>query len=156
MEINIDLNLGKKKLHMLAIGKNIPYLKMIKSFFEKANYSVVTANSFRRAHGILKNQGIDCVLLDVSGAYGEVLRFVKNCRNNKNMEKIKAGIAIMFILEYEDKRFIHKALEAGADDYVCNNQDFSIVKLRLDLLLERNFYRNKLVDLKKTLEIKAN
>ena len=151
METNINMVQNKKKRHMLALGKNIPYLKMIKSYFEKVNYSVVTANSFRRAHGILKNQTIDCMLLDVAGAYGEVLRFVKNCRSEKGSDSVKADIAVMLILEYEDKRFIHKALEVGADDYVCNNQDFSIVKLRLDLLLERNFYRRKVVDLQNSL-----
>ena len=154
MENGIDLKLGKKKLHMLAISKNTPYLKMIKSFFEKANYSVVTANSFRRAHGILKNQLIDCILLDVSGAYAEVLRFVRNFRNENSSDRSKGGIAIIFILEYEDKRFIHKSLESGADDYVCNSQDFSIVKLRLDLLVERNYYRNKLMDLQNSGELK--
>ncbi|MFK7827554.1 MAG: response regulator [Oligoflexales bacterium] len=155
MRNSIDLNSGKKKLHMLAISKNTPYLKMIKGFFEKTHYSVVTANSFRRAHSILKNQAIDCILLDVSGAYAEVLRFVKNFRIDKRGETSQSEIAIIFILEYEDKRFIHKALELGADDYVCNSQDFSLVKLRLDLLVERNHYRKKLFDMQKELEMKS-
>lgn len=151
MESNSDFDLTKKKLHMLVIGKNIPYLKMIKSFFEKNHCAVVTANSFRRAHSILKNQVVDCIIQDVSQAYGESIRFVKNLRSDKNTGAVKTRIPIIFILEYEDKRFIHKALEAGVDDYVCNSQDFSIAKLRLDLLMERNYYKKKLVDLQDSL-----
>ena len=40
-----------------------------------------------------------CILLDVLGAYAEVLRFVRNYRNENSSDRSKGGIAIIFILK---------------------------------------------------------
>ena len=141
MEKDMELGSCKQKSHLLVIGKNIPYLKVIKKFFEKNNYAVVNVNSFRRAHTVLKNQRIDCILLDVYQVYNEALRFVKALKATRQADRVVKTVPIMFILEFEDKRFVHNALASGVDDYICNNQDLAIAKLRLDRLLERNYYK---------------
>jgi DNA-binding response OmpR family regulator len=103
-----------------------PVLRMLLTMgLKKAGYDVLTANHGGEAVGVLGNQQVDLILLDLMMPIMDGLRLLEWLKNNSATKVL----ALVFS-SFEGKTMAERAIDAGAADYMSK-------PVQLDRLLDR-------------------
>ncbi len=117
-------------LKLLVVDDEIEITDILKNFFERKKYNVLTANNGQDALEIVKNERPHLVFLDIRmpGMDGmSVLR---------NIHEMDTSIKVIMVTAIEDDNTIQQAKEFGATDYV--RKPFQLDYLEKDVIEKVN------------------
>ncbi len=127
-----------QKPRILIVDDDSRILELLKRFFERNSFDVLTAISAESAEIIITNQDIDLLILDVMLPEITGFEFAKKIKDNSR----HTPIILLTALSDPDDRVA--GLEAGADDYVTKPFDPRELILRSRNLLE--LYKSSLAN----------
>jgi two-component system KDP operon response regulator KdpE len=116
---------------VLLIDDDLIVLQLLKLFLEKEGYRVLVAQSAMQGLEIANRELPDIAILDV---VMPVMDGFEACRRLREL-----GLqSILMMSNRHDERSIVRALELGADDYVCKPFDLPVLLAKMRTLLRRN------------------
>ena len=118
---------------VLTVDDDADYLDLLGERLRKRGYEVVPARSGEEALAILKDQPIDCILLDRSMAG---LGGVATCKRIKDTPTIR-DTPLIFLTATEQRDAVIEGLGAGADDFVSKASGFDVLSARVQAQLRR-------------------
>ena len=122
-----------KKKNILAVDDEIHILELLKYNLELNGYHVTTVETGEQALGILQNEKIDAVLLDLMLPQIDGLEVLRQIRTT---EKIKKMPVIMLTAKGDEFDRV-LGLEMGADDYISKPFSIRELQARVKALLRR-------------------
>lgn len=126
------------RARLLAIDDSPTYLEYLARELESESYSVEKARSGREGLEKLERESFDGVLIDLEMPEMDGLEL---CRRISELRRSAGNPAVVMILTaHDNKGFMTKGLESGADDFVGKSSDSGILKARIRALLRRKFF----------------
>jgi PAS domain S-box-containing protein len=125
------------KAKLLAIDDSPTYLHYLAQELSGESYIVEKAQGGREGLERIENEAFDCVLVDLEmpGMDG-----IDVCRRAADMRRsTRSSMAIVMLTGHEEKKYMTRGLEAGADDFVGKSSDMAVLKARIRALLRRKF-----------------
>lgn len=104
---------------------------MFRNALENDGYQVIEAENGVKAVELFKNSTPHIILMD---SIMPVMNGIDACRV---IRRLQGGnrVPLLMISELEEDEIIHKALNAGADEFICRPVNFSLLRHRVKLLL---------------------
>lgn len=129
------------KQTILIVDDQATNLKLIKALLMKEGYHFITSQSGEEALEIVSETIPDLILLDVMmpGIDG-----FEVCRRLKNKETFK-DVPIIMVTALTEKEHKVKAMEVGADDFICKPLDRIELLVRVKSLLRIKSYHDDLL-----------
>lgn len=132
------------KAHILIVEDEADIQQLVSYNLIKAGFHVSCADSGEEAIECLRNESIDCVLLDLMlpGMSGlDVCSAVKNStdKNSKN-------IPIIMLTAKGEEEDVVSGFECGADDYVTKPFSPKVLIARVKAVLKRSFNEERSAD----------
>lgn len=115
---------------VLFLDDDVSFLRINQVYFESRGYTVMTANHFDQAEGILREHAVDCIVLDVlmPGVDGW-----EACRRLKGV----LDTPVLFLTSLSEQECLYRGFELGADDYMTKPYEFRELELRIKARLRR-------------------
>jgi len=101
-----------------------------KRLLARAGFAVQTAMTLTDARGILEQQAIDAMILDIGMPDGNGLDFLRELRQTSR-------IPVLMLTGYVKKSDVLKGFDSGCDDYLTKPYQFTELLARLKRLLYR-------------------
>lgn len=129
------------KAHILIVEDEADIQQLVSYNLIKAGFHVSCADTGEEAIECLRNESIDCVLLDLmlpkmSGL--EVCSAVKN-----SSDKASRNIPIIMLTAKGEEEDVVAGFECGADDYVTKPFSPKVLIARVKAVLKRSFYEEE-------------
>lgn len=145
-ETIMDENKRSDAAFLLLVEDNPDFLAyMSKTLSDK--YRILQAHHGKEALEILKNNSVDIIISDVMMSEMDGLVLCKTVKNNIETSHIPIILLTAKVLEEDEL----KGLEMGADDYITKPFNLSILRHRIQKLLDRNLHSHE--RFKKEIEI---
>jgi CheY-like chemotaxis protein/HPt (histidine-containing phosphotransfer) domain-containing protein len=124
---------------ILAVDDSLTYLEELAEQLGQDGYDVLRARSGEEALGVLREERVDCILLDLvmPGLSG-----LETCRQIKAAPPWR-HLPLVMLTAREDREALIEGLNAGADDYVAKSADFAVLKERLRAQLRRKQFEDE-------------
>ena len=103
-----------RKKTILVVDDNRTTLALLHKIFEKAGYSVLTAQNGKEALNILSNGSVDLVTLDADMPIADGFSTCRKIRENPKT----ASLPVLMITGYDSAEEIMRGFEAGVSDYL--------------------------------------
>jgi PAS domain S-box-containing protein len=126
------------RARLLAIDDSPTYLEYLAQELEGEGYVVSKATAGKEGLERIRKEGFDGVLVDLEmpGMDGiEVCKAIGEIRRTTDMDT-----AVLMLTVHEDKGYMTRGLEAGADDFLGKSSDMAVLKARIRALLRRKFF----------------
>ena len=120
--------------NVLIVEDDPLLLEVIKTAFDEVKHRLHTAWTIADAEKILKNTGIDLLVLDRMLPDGDGLQLCSKLRNDPQFEALPV-LVLTGMANTADKIL---GLNLGADDYLTKPFELNELKARVDSLLRRS------------------
>ena len=101
-----------------------------KRLLARAGFAVKTAMTLADARGILEQQAIDAMILDIGMPDGNGIDFLKELRRTST-------IPVLMLTGYVESSYVLRGFDSGCDDYLTKPYKFTELLARLKRLLYR-------------------
>lgn len=120
-------------VRVLAVEDSRTYLGMLTEALEAEGVEVLTATTGEDALGLLSQETVHCILLDLTlpGISGQEL--CRRLRHNPRYQRTP----IIMLTASEGSETMLAGLRAGADDFIAKSSDLEVVRARLRVQLRR-------------------
>jgi DNA-binding response OmpR family regulator len=127
---------------VLVVEDSIVQGQVLRQSFEDQNYEVTIANNGTEAHGAIKSDTPDLIILDYILPDTDGISL---CKSFKQNEILNSTPIIMFTSQTQ-LQYMVEAYEAGADYYVVKNEESNkVLRVLADSIFTRRARRKLLV-----------
>ncbi len=123
-------------------------LELLCNAVRQLGYEAVAANSGKRAMEKLAEGTIDLVLLDYLMPEKSGLEVLVDIKNNPSL----AGLPVVMVTGYYDTQVVIDALKLGAADYINKPFEFEVLKVRIDMQLQRRKMEQEMLKMRQVAE----
>ena len=117
-------------LKLLVVDDELEITEILKNFFERKRYNVLTANNGQQALDVVKNERPHLVFLDIRMPGMDGITVLRNIR------ELDKSIKVIMVTALEDEKTIQEAKTLGATDYV--RKPFKLDYLEKDVIEKVN------------------
>ena len=121
---------------VLLVDDDVEVIDLNKKFFKKKEYKVFTAYSSVDAINIIKNNQVDCILLDVMMPDMDGFECCSKMRELTN-------VPILFLTGKDSEEDKIKGLEVGGDDFILKPYSLNEINARIQANVRRYRQYNK-------------
>jgi PAS domain S-box-containing protein len=126
------------RARLLAIDDSPTYLHYLTRELGAEHYAVETASSGEAGLARVRKEPFDCVVVDLEMPS---MSGIEVCRALAGIERtLKTPITVVMLTAHEEKEWMTRSLEAGADDFIGKSADISVLKARIRALLRRRSF----------------
>lgn len=117
--------------YLLFIDDDRNLLRINRTYFERRDYQVFTAENQPQAAALLKSQPIDCVILDI---------LIPETDGYLLCEWIKNEISapVIFLTCLTEKDCMYRGFDLGADDYMTKPYELKELEFRIKARINQN------------------
>ncbi|HSO38889.1 MAG TPA: response regulator [Labilithrix sp.] len=128
-----------ERRRILAVDDDADYLDSLAEVLRRDGYDVVLARSGEDAIQLLAEQGVDCILLDLTmpGLGGH-----ETCRQIKDSPAVR-DTPLIVLTARSDRDAMLESLGAGADDYIAKSGDLEVLKARVRAQIRRKHFEEE-------------
>lgn len=120
-----------KGLTILVVDDDPSIVDLLKDFFVFENFKVITAHDAAQAWTLLKQNSIDCIVLDIMMPGQDGLELCRRIRAENN-------IPILFLSARSDDVDKIRGLTLGGDDYIVKSASPGEIVARVKAVLRRS------------------
>ncbi len=111
--------------------------ELLARHLERQGHTVCQANSGKAAFGILIEAPFDIVILDIMMPGMSGFQFLETLKHDEHLR----DTSVLVVSALDDPASTARCIEYGAEDYLPRDFDPSILKARIDSLLEKKEYK---------------
>ena len=126
-----------KKIILIEDDENLS--RGIESYLSKNDFEVETCKNFEEAR-IKINNSFDLAILDINLPDRDGINLLKTLREN--------NVRVIITTVKNDEKFIVRALDSGADDYITKPFKLSILRARIDKTLRTALVEDDFISFK--------
>jgi DNA-binding NtrC family response regulator len=130
---------------MLIVDDEISALEALKMIF-KEDHEVLTAENGQRALGIIDNEFIDLVILDIT------MPDINGMEVLKTIKEKAADVAVIMVTATKNLKTVVEAVKLGASDYVVKPFDVEEIKVIVDRTLKETRLSRELAYLRQEID----
>ena len=117
-------------MKLLIIEDDAGLSRGISFAFEQDGWTVLAAQTLKEAEMLLEKENPEALILDLNLPDGDGIDFCKKVRS-------RSGLPILMLTARDMETDEIMGLTSGADDYITKPFSVSVLKLRLQKILER-------------------
>lgn len=125
------------RARLLVIDPHPAHLNYLAGQLQGDYYHVEKARTCAEGLRLLRQEAFDCVIVDLEAPAAGGFDFCRRLSEERNAPR--EPVALLAVAEHDDKEFMLRALEAGADDLIAKSVDIAVLKARIRALLRRKF-----------------
>lgn len=128
---------AKRSGRILAVDDDQFSRELLARHLERQGHTVCQANSGKAAFDILIEAPFDIVILDIMMPGMSGFQFLETLKLDEHLR----DTSVLVVSALDDPASIARCIEFGAEDYLPRDFDPSILKARIDSLLEKKEYK---------------
>ena len=128
---------AKRSGRILAVDDDQFSRELLARHLERQGHTVCQANSGKAAFDILIEAPFDIVILDIMMPGMSGFQFLESLKQDEHLR----DTSVLVVSALDDPASIARCIEFGAEDYLPRDFDPSILKARIDSLLEKKEYK---------------
>lgn len=133
----ISVGAAKRSGRILAVDDDQFSRELLARHLERQGHTVCQADSGKSAFDILKEAPFDIVILDIMMPGMSGFQFLESLKHDEHLR----DTSVLVVSALDDPASIARCIEFGAEDYLPRDFDPSILKARIDSLLEKKEYK---------------
>ena len=130
---------AKRSGRLLVVDDNQISRELLARHLERQGHTVCQANSGKSAFDILFEAPFDIVILDIMMPGMSGFQFLETLKQDEHLR----DTSVLVISALDDPASTARCIEYGAEDYLPRDFDPSILKARIDSLLEKKEYKRR-------------